>query len=72
MGAGQNLFGAGVNVFLLIIPLLLLQIGLLIFALLDLSKREHVLGGNKLIWVLIILFFQVLGPLVYFVIGRKE
>ncbi len=55
----------------LIIPLLLIQIGLAIFALIDLSKREKT-RGPKWMWALIIIFGELLGPIVYFIAGRTE
>ena len=56
----------------LLVPVILLQVGLMIFALIDLSKRERVKGNNKLLWGIIIVLFQILGPLVYFIIGRED
>ena len=29
-------------------------------------------GGSKLVWVLIIVFINILGPIIYFVAGREE
>ena len=55
----------------LIIPLVLIQLALMIFALIDLRKREKT-RGPKWMWVLIIIFGELLGPIVYFVIGRPE
>jgi hypothetical protein len=57
----------------LIVPLLLLQLGLLAFALYDLTRPERrVRGDNKLIWALVIIFVSLFGPLIYFLIGREE
>ena len=58
--------------FLLLLPLILLQLGLMLGALIDLSRRERVAGGNKLVWGLVIVFVNTLGPLAYFVFGRKD
>ncbi len=55
-----------------LIPLALLQFGLLVWALIDVVKREYVTGGNKIVWVLIIVLVGILGPLIYFIFGRKE
>lgn len=56
----------------LLIPVAILQLVLMIAALSDLFKREHVTGGNKYIWGAVIILFQFLGPLAYFIFGRKE
>ena len=55
----------------LIIPLVLIQLGMMIFALIDLSKREKT-RGPKWMWVLIIIFGELVGPIIYFVVGRPE
>ena len=54
-----------------IAPLLVVQFILLILALLDLRKI-HATNGPKIIWVLIILFVSLFGPIAYFIIGRKQ
>ncbi|MCK4268520.1 MAG: PLDc_N domain-containing protein [Actinomycetia bacterium] len=50
----------------------MLQLILLAAALLDLSKRDKVTGGNKLPWIILILLVGTIGPIIYFVFGRKE
>ena len=55
-----------------LLPLILIEVGLLAWALVDLVKREHVRGGNKLIWVLVIVLISTLGPILYLVWGREE
>ena len=55
----------------LLIPIILIQLGLLITALVDLVRRPHT-RGPKWVWALVILFVNIIGPIVYFVAGRKE
>jgi hypothetical protein len=57
-----------------LIPLLILNLALLIFALLDIIKRDAqtIRGNNKVIWVLIVVFFNFFGPIAYFLFGRKD
>lgn len=55
----------------LIIPLVIIQLILLSVALLDLRRREST-RGPKWAWVLIILFVNLIGPIVYFVLGRQD
>jgi hypothetical protein len=54
-----------------LIPVILIEIILLIFALRDLVKQQAT-RGPKWMWVIIILFVQIVGPIVYFLVGRKE
>ena len=60
------------NPWLLIIPLILVDIGLMAFALYDLVKRKQVKGDNKWVWGVIIVVVNLIGPILYFVIGREE
>ena len=55
----------------LLIPLFLIQVGLMIAALVDLLKREKT-KGPKWVWILIVVFVNMIGPIIYFVIGREE
>ena len=54
-----------------LIPILLIQLALIVVALIDLARRERT-RGPKWMWVLIILFINFIGPIVYFVVGREE
>jgi len=55
-----------------LIPVVLIEVTLLLIALMDLVKREYVRGGNKIVWVLVIVFISMIGPIVYLIIGRQE
>ena len=55
-----------------LVPIIVLEFALLAFALVDLFKRKHVTGGNKIIWALVVVCFQIVGPIAYLVFGRKE
>jgi hypothetical protein len=57
----------------LIAPIIVIQLGLMIAALFDLEREERrVRGGSKLVWALVIVFVNVVGPILYFVAGREE
>jgi ABC-2 type transport system ATP-binding protein len=57
----------------IVIPIVLLQLGLLLFAVYDLFQEDRrVRGDNKVVWALVIVFVNILGPLVYFFFGRDE
>lgn len=55
----------------LLIPIVLIQLALMIIALLDLIRRDRT-NGPKWVWVLVIVLFNLIGPVVYLVIGREE
>lgn len=55
----------------LLIPILIIQLALIFFALTDLVRREQT-RGPKWVWVLVIVFVNMIGPIVYFLLGRDE
>ena len=55
----------------LLLPLILIQLALITVALWDLS-RQPALRGPRWMWVLIIVFINLVGPIAYFVLGREE
>jgi Phospholipase_D-nuclease N-terminal len=57
----------------LLAPIIVIQLGLMIATLVDLDRSERrVRGGSKLVWALVIVFVNVIGPIIYFVAGREE
>jgi Phospholipase_D-nuclease N-terminal len=61
------------QVIALLAPIVVLQLGLLIAGLIDLGRDERrVRGGNKLVWAVVIVFVNVIGPILYFVAGRED
>ena len=58
---------------LVLLPLVLIELGLVVFSLVDLFKPERrVIGDNKLIWALVIVVVGTIGPIVYLLAGRKQ
>ncbi|MGN7765111.1 PLD nuclease N-terminal domain-containing protein [Paenibacillus sp. 22594] len=55
----------------LIWPLLALQAVLAVIGLISLAKAERT-RGPKWLWVIILIFGNLLGSVAYFTIGRKE
>lgn len=55
----------------LLLPLLLIQLALMAAALFDLWRRQQT-NGPKWVWVLVILFVNIIGPIIYFVVGRDD
>jgi hypothetical protein len=55
----------------LVAPILVIQAILLIVALIDLIKIEKT-NGPKWIWAIVILIINIIGPILYFVVGRRN
>lgn len=51
--------------------LVIVQLSVQVIALLDLAQRGQVPGGRKWLWVLIIIFGNLVGAIVYLVIIRS-
>ena len=68
----QEGFDLILSILPLLIPLFILQIALMVIALVDLIKRERVRGGNKVVWALVIILINVIGPVIYLLAGRME
>ena len=56
---------------IIIILLSFFMIGLTIVALIDILKSEFK-GNNKIVWLLVVLFINFFGAILYFNIGRKQ
>ena len=58
---------------LLLVPLLLIQLGLAVWGLYDLTRPgRRVKGDSKVLWAIVIILVNIVGPVVYFLIGREE
>ena len=55
-----------------LIPLLVIELGLMVFALVDLARRQVVKGGQKGSWVLVIVLLGIIGPIFYLLVGREQ
>jgi hypothetical protein len=64
----NTLFSSIRSILPFIIPI---QVILLIVALLDLVKQPAT-RGPKWMWAVIIIFVNIIGPVIYFIVGRKE
>ncbi len=57
----------------LVVPLLAIQLALIVIAFRDLLKTERrVRGESKLVWGLVIIVINFVGPILYLVWGRIE
>lgn len=58
--------------FATVAPLVLLNLVLIIWCISDLSKRTNTKLFEKKIWILLIIFIQIIGPLAYLLLGRGD
>jgi len=55
----------------LIIPIIIIQLILQVASLISLVRSEGVQRGNKIIWAIIIVVFSIMGPVLYWTLGRE-
>ena len=55
-----------------LIPLVIAEFALAMTALIHVLKHPNYRFGNKVMWIVIVLLIQIIGPGVYFLIGRGE
>lgn len=57
----------------ILVPIIAIEVGLLAFALYDLTRpSRRVRGDSKVVWALIIIFVNLIGPILYLLVGREE
>lgn len=54
------------------IPLIILQLILAVTALIHVIKHPQYRFGNKGLWIVIVIAFQIVGPVIYFTLGKGE
>jgi len=55
-----------------LIPLAVAELALAITAFVHVLRHPNYKFGNKAIWIVIVLCLQIIGPVVYFTLGRGE
>lgn len=55
----------------IITPIIVIQLVLMVTALASCIRAKET-NGPKWLWILLILFVNLLGPILYFVIGRRQ
>lgn len=57
---------------IILIPLLIIQLGLLVAALIHIFKHDSYRMGNRVIWVVVVIAVSTIGSLAYFLLGSKN
>jgi uncharacterized membrane protein YhaH (DUF805 family) len=55
---------------LYLLPVLIIQLALMVYALVDVARRERVRYGSKILWVVVIVLINIIGPIAYLAWGR--
>jgi hypothetical protein len=55
----------------LLLPIIIIQFVLMVIALIDVIRAKET-NGPKALWIVLVLFISLLGPIAYFIFGRKK
>lgn len=56
----------------ILIPIIILEIGLMLYSLSHVLKHNKYKLGNRMIWIFIVIFIQIVGPVLYLIIGKED
>jgi hypothetical protein len=55
-----------------IIPFVLLQYALLAAALVHILRHKNYKRGNRVLWIIVVVIVNIIGPVLYFTLGRSD
>ena len=55
-----------------LVPVAALEIGLMLAALIHLLRRKKTRNLNPGAWAVIIVLFELIGPVLYFLVGKED
>jgi len=70
--AAQSAFELISRLLPVLIPLAIVQLALIVAAMVHILKHEKYKTGNRLVWIIIVLAVNTVGPILYFIFGRSE
>ena len=58
----------------LVLPLIIIQYGVMIFAIVDIARKKRTKNLSPLLWIIIAFFLSnmCIGSILYFILGRAE
>lgn len=56
----------------LLIPIIIIQVTLAVTALVHVLKHNNYRFGSKGLWIVVVLFINIIGPIVYFILGKGD
>lgn len=55
-----------------LIPLIIVQFGLMIYAIIHILKHPNYKFGNQTMWLVIVILINLIGPIIYFMFGKGD
>lgn len=56
----------------LFVPLIVLELILIAAALIHILRHDTYKTGNRIIWIILAVSVQFIGPILYFIVGRED
>ncbi|MCD2491875.1 PLD nuclease N-terminal domain-containing protein [Lacrimispora sp. NSJ-141] len=56
----------------LLLPLIIIELVLMTVALVHIFRHPNYRFGNRAVWILAVVFIQIIGPVIYLLFGRGE
>lgn len=56
----------------LLVPLIILQFALLAYTLLHILNHDTYKRGTRVLWIVIVLCVNFIGPILYLILGKEE
>jgi uncharacterized membrane protein YozB (DUF420 family) len=67
-----QLYDLLVSLLPVLVPLALIQIALMVSALVSIFRHTSYQRGTRVLWVVVVILVNIIGPILYFVLGRAE
>lgn len=55
-----------------LIPIIIIELALAITALVHVVRHNNYRFGNRIFWIIVVLAVEIIGPMLYFTIGRED
>jgi hypothetical protein len=55
-----------------LIPIAVIEIGLMVFAVVDILRHKKFKFGNTVLWIILAVVLEFIGPILYFTIGKDN
>ncbi|MHB8128548.1 MAG: PLDc N-terminal domain-containing protein [Mobilitalea sp.] len=55
-----------------LLPILLVELVLMLTALIHVLRHDKYRFGNRILWVIVVIAIQIIGPILYFTVGKGE
>jgi len=67
-----DLWGQIMEMLPILIPLVVIDLALKVTAVIHIVKHKNYRAGNMVVWIIVAVAVNLIGPILYFVIGRGE